>query len=93
MVAVILVWLVCGSSFLAAAPGLHELFHSDAEEEGHECAATLFANGQVESLGTEPFNARVYLFVIEPQSLMEFQVLSVPEFLLPPSCGPPAHLC
>ncbi|HEX4350652.1 MAG TPA: hypothetical protein VH251_09695 [Verrucomicrobiae bacterium] len=34
---------------MAASPTLHEWFHADAGEPGHQCAVTLFAHGQVDS--------------------------------------------
>ncbi len=34
---------------MAASPSLHEWFHADAGESGHQCAVTLFAHGQVDS--------------------------------------------
>jgi hypothetical protein len=34
---------------MAASPSLHELFHSDAGQSGHQCAVTMFAHGQVDS--------------------------------------------
>jgi len=36
-------------NLLAAAPSLHEQFHADARQSGHQCAATLFAHGQVDA--------------------------------------------
>lgn len=34
---------------MAACPDLHEMIHHDADERGHQCVATLFAHGQVDS--------------------------------------------
>jgi hypothetical protein len=38
---------------LASSPALHEWFHSDATESGHQCAVTLFAHGQVDSVSID----------------------------------------
>ena len=32
---------------MAVCPALHELLHHDANQHGHECAATLFAHGKI----------------------------------------------
>jgi hypothetical protein len=38
-------------SAMAACPALHELVHSDAQAQGHECAVTLFASGSCADSG------------------------------------------
>ena len=38
---------------MAASPSLHEWFHADAGETGHQCAVTLFAHGQVDSAAVD----------------------------------------
>ena len=38
---------------MAVSPTLHEWFHADAGESGHQCAVTLFAHGQVDSSSVE----------------------------------------
>jgi len=35
---------------MAASPGLHELIHADSGHDDHECAVTLFAHGQADSV-------------------------------------------
>jgi len=41
--------LVLFVTAMASSEALHKLIHHDADEAGHECAATLFAHGQVDS--------------------------------------------
>jgi len=38
---------------MAAVPAFHAWVHHDAGEPNHECAATLFLNGQVHSSATD----------------------------------------
>jgi hypothetical protein len=45
----LLVALVLLLNALAACEPLHKLIHHDADEAGHECGATLFTHGQVDS--------------------------------------------
>jgi hypothetical protein len=54
--AVIASWLaglVLLLNAMAASPSLHEWFHADAGETGHQCAVTLFAHGQVDSVAID----------------------------------------
>jgi hypothetical protein len=37
---------------MAACPSLHEWFHADAADAGHQCAVTMFAHGQVDTAST-----------------------------------------
>ena len=45
----LLAGLVLLLNALSASPDLHEWFHADAGDAGHECAVTLFAHGQMDS--------------------------------------------
>jgi len=47
------VGLVLLLNLLAASPSLHEWFHADAGHEDHQCAVTVFAHGQVDSVAVE----------------------------------------
>lgn len=88
--AALLVGLVLVCSLLSSAPGWHERLHLDAGQEGHHCAITFFAQGQIEGPGPQlrwdpirPEYPGPILFVRDTFS-------SAPDFFLLPSCGPPA---
>ena len=53
VVAALLVAMVLLLDAMAACPALHELIHKDADCAGHECAVTMFAHGQVDSVVIE----------------------------------------
>ncbi len=53
VLASLLIALVLLLDAMAACPALHELIHHDADEHGHQCAVTLFAHGQVDSVTVE----------------------------------------
>lgn len=87
--AAFLAGLVLACGLLSVSPGLHEALHVDADQEGHHCAITFFAQGQIEGPGPElrwvpllTALTRAILFI--PDTLP-----SEPDFLLLPSCGPP----
>jgi hypothetical protein len=42
------------ATVLVVSPNLHELIHHDADDEHHDCAATLFLAGQVEQPAIDP---------------------------------------
>ena len=42
------------ATVLVVSPNLHELIHHDADDEHHDCAATLFLAGQVEQPSVDP---------------------------------------
>ena len=48
-IAALLACLVLLLDAMAVSPSLHELFHPDAGNADHQCAATMFAHGQVDS--------------------------------------------
>lgn len=74
---------------MASDEALHKLIHHDADEPGHECAVTLFAHGQVESVSCEvPVIAPAT--VVEPAPRIEFSVVSPTIKNLPPGRAPPA---
>ena len=80
--------LVLLLNLLAAAPSLHEYFHTDAGKAEHQCAVTMFAHGQVDS-------PVVVAALPIPPALTEFFPqcsVSIPNALvatLPPGRGPP----
>ena len=74
---------------MAAVPALHAWVHHDAGDPNHECAVTLFQNGQVHVPNTnvEPVKC--------PPDLISHAPASCPDFVsadvrLLPSRGPPA---
>jgi hypothetical protein len=73
---------------MAACPALHELIHHDAGKPDHECAVTMFAHGQVDSVSIEvPVTTpQVFVFVL-PQ--VEFSVFSPAIENLPAGRAPP----
>lgn len=76
---------------LALSEALHRILHADACAPEHQCAVTSLQSGQVETPVTVivPVVAYVAVF-LTTQPQVDF-VPSV-DFLLPPSCGPPALL-
>jgi hypothetical protein len=69
VVCLFLVAILQWATVLAVCPSLHELIHPDADDEHHECGATLFLAGQVEQPAVEPTviigPARILVFVDE----------------------------
>jgi hypothetical protein len=51
--AVLLTGVILLLDAMAASPALHEAIHNDANQPGHECAATMFAHGKVDSATVE----------------------------------------
>ncbi len=49
VIASLLAMLVLLMGSLASSSHLHELIHADADSAAHQCAATMFAHGQVDS--------------------------------------------
>ena len=80
--------LVLLLNLLAAAPTLHEWFHTDAAQDDHQCAVTMFAHGQVDSAAMD---VSVFVPVISavaaPQ--IEFSVFHPAIENLPAGRGPP----
>jgi hypothetical protein len=74
---------------MAAVPALHTWAHQDAGAPGHECAVTLFLNGQVHSPPTDVAAAPCppLLFFHAPARGVDFVSADV---RLLPSRGPPA---
>ena len=74
---------------LAASPALHELIHHDADQPGHECAATMFAHGKVESATVDvPVSGPTLR--LESTLRIEFCVFGAAIENLPPGRAPPA---
>ena len=53
VIALVLAGIVLLLNAMAASPGLHELFHPDAGQPQHQCAVTMFAHGQVDSVDVD----------------------------------------
>jgi hypothetical protein len=91
VIASLLVGLVLLLDALAASPALHARLHHDADQPGHQCAATTFMHGQVNSCVVD-------VPVTPPSAVVEFLppvLISIPNTLvetLPPGRGPPVSL-
>jgi hypothetical protein len=88
-IAALLVALILFIDVMAACPALHELIHHDADEPGHECAVTMFAHGQVESVTVDVPPAPPTA-AIEVAPRIFFSVFRPVIQCLPPGRGPPA---
>ena len=78
-------------NLLAASPSLHELFHADAGKEGHQCAVTLFAHGQVDTPAVE-VAAIIPAAPVEFLPLTSASVCNALVATLPPGRAPPVSL-
>lgn len=76
---------------LALSEALHRILHADACAPEHQCAVTTLQSGQVETPVTVIVPVVAYVAVSHVAQSQSNFVLSV-DFLLPPSCGPPALL-
>lgn len=72
-----------------AAPAVHELIHKDADRASHQCAATLFAHGHVESAACDVPVVLPPTFV-ETTPHLEFSLFSATIQNLPPGRAPPS---
>lgn len=73
---------------MAAAPELHELIHADAGHEDHQCAVTLFAHGQVDSV-TVAVAAIAPVVLVETAPPILFSVFAPVIENLPAGRAPP----
>ena len=91
VLALLLAGLVLLLDAMAACPKLHELIHHDADQPGHECAATLFAHGQVDA----SVDIAVAIVPMVPVEFSPLTLVSIPNAQVerfPPGRGPPASL-
>ena len=88
-IAFLLVGMVFLLDAMAASPALHKLIHQDANKAGHECAATMFAHGKVESANVV-VSATVPLVSIEAAQPIVLSIFTTAIENLPPDRGPPA---
>ena len=79
VIASVLTGLVLLLNGMAASPSLHELIHADAGKADHECAVTLFAHGQMDSVS-------VAVPVVAPLALVQ-SVPSVEISIFHPAIG------
>lgn len=86
-----LLGLFLGVLVLTISEAWHRAMHADACEPEHQCAVTMLLGGQVDAPVVEvtPVFAKVWTGVV-PAPKPVF--VSVVDFNLPPSCGPPALL-
>lgn len=75
---------------LAQFESLHRIFHSDAAEADHTCAVTLLRTGQVDAPVNIPVVAAAPVLALADALPFLAPVFVSFEFLLLPSCGPPA---
>jgi len=87
-IASLLTGLVLLLNAMAASPALHEWFHADAGESGHQCAVTLFAHGQVDSSTVDVIITSPQTFVASNPSV-EISVFSPVIENLPAGRAPP----
>lgn len=84
----LLVCLVLLLDAMAVSPALHELIHADAGQTDHQCAVTMFAQGQVDSAAVDVAAAAPQIFeAAAPQ--MEFSVFRPAIGNLPAGRAPP----
>jgi hypothetical protein len=88
-IAVLLTGIVLLLNAMAACPSLHEKIHKDADNPTHECAATLFAHGKVDSATVEVAVVAAAAAVV-PAPKVEFFVYSPAIQNLPQGRAPPA---
>jgi hypothetical protein len=90
-VASLLIALVLLLDAMAVCPALHELIHHDAGKPDHECAVTMFAHGQVDSVSVDVpiVTPQVFVFAV-PQ--VEISVFSPAIENLPAGRAPPASV-
>jgi len=70
---------------------LHKLFHQDAGTRSHHCVVTTLQGGQVDAPARAVDLVRTLSFPAA-SVVVEFFSDSSVDYLLPPSCGPPALL-
>ena len=85
MLSVLLVLLL---NLLAASPSLHQFFHADASDAGHQCAVTLFAHGKVDSASVA-VSISAPLTRFESVPAVEFSIFSPAIENLPAGRAPP----
>lgn len=73
---------------MAACPALHEMIHKDAGHEDHECAVTMFAHGQVDSVTVDVVPV-VFIATVEITQQIDFTVFSPSIAHLPSGRAPP----
>jgi len=88
VLAPVLIALMLLLDAMAVCPALHELIHHDAGKPDHECAVTMFAHGQVDSVSIEVpvVTPQVFVFAL-PQ--VEISVFSPAIENLPAGRAPP----
>ena len=82
-----LVWLaviqIFVTSLLASSPELHEHFHSDAHDSGHQCLSTDFQSGTIDLTVVAPVTAPEFLPVAVASVMVSAEVRN----------SLPHHLC
>ncbi|HEY2329931.1 MAG TPA: hypothetical protein VGI63_08990 [Verrucomicrobiae bacterium] len=90
-VSVLLVGVVVLLLAMAASPALHKAIHHDADKSDHDCAATMFAHGKMDSATIE-VPAVIPTVSIEVTSQFVFSVFSPAIENLPAGRAPPSFL-
>jgi len=85
----LLIALVLLLDAMGVSPSLHERFHSDAGENGHQCAVTLFAHGQVDAATVDVAMAGLLPLITPTPATDSFVFCPVIE-QLPAGRAPPA---
>jgi hypothetical protein len=84
----LLIVFVLVLNLLAASPALHQSLHHDANHAEHQCAVTLFAHGNVDSV-TVDVPAAVPLTFADSSPLVKFSIFSPAIENLPAGRAPP----
>ena len=85
--AVILMVLFCG--LLSSSPKLHAIIHPDANDQHHQCAITMVADGHVDLTDGGQNLAPPIVFESRASVYFESAILSSSDYLLLPGRAPP----
>jgi hypothetical protein len=75
LTALTLAFLVVLLNVLAVAPKLHKCLHTDSHSTQHQCAVTLFAQGQADSVAADihPVIADGFIELIPPTTISVYR--------------------
>ncbi|MEI9961603.1 MAG: hypothetical protein WDM76_10875 [Limisphaerales bacterium] len=89
--AALLVLLILLTGAMSASPSLHKLIHPDADNADHECAVTMFEDGQIDTVICD-VPVVVPTVWVEVAARVEFSVFSAVIQNLPSDRAPPVCL-